>query len=456
MAISAFAQLHSDLTDHVTGLPRYASALVEIPHLARRQEADRALGVIAFAILPDAALYRLTPETAQALRADVSRRIAELLKEKDRLYTISHWEWLAVLPDLPSSAPLPLAMLKLAHLFADPVSTPAGPVALQVSCGGALWPDHGEDALHLVQSARIARLAASRDGAGQALYDPGMEHNDAGQQALHAELALALGSGRGLGLHLQPQVGLADGTCVGCEALLRWQRDNGEWVPPQRTLAIVERLGLRSAFTRWLLQQAMQLLTRLDEAGVAITLSVNLSASDLLDTELPDLVSQSLATWEIPPERLLLELTETAMVEETQQVVDVLERLRTAGLRLSLDDFGTGYAGMSYLQRLPVQEVKIDRSFVSNAGESKKDREIIAAIVKLAHRLKMSVIAEGVETAAVAAVIARLGGDRAQGFLYARPMAVDAFIAWWRSHRPEPALSEPARKRGTPRRPLSA
>lgn len=434
MHTSPFAQLHNDLTDHVTGLPRYASALVEIPHLARGQQAEHVLGVITLTINPTPAVLRLTPESTQQLRIEITRLLSSLLKPKDRLYSISHWEWLAVLPDLVSSAPLTMAMIRLESLFNDSIESAGGRLALDVSCGGALWPAHGSDALHLVQSARIARLTATREKTGHAIYDPEMEHMETGELSLHRELQHALAGSPGLSLHLQPQIDLLSGKCIGCEALLRWQRPNGEWISPPRTLAIIERLGLRASFTRWLLQQAMQVLKLLSDAGIAIPISINLSASDLLDAELPDLVAQSLATWEIPPERLLLELTETLMVEETPQVAEVLQRLRAMGLHLSIDDFGTGYAGMSYLQRLPVQEVKIDRSFVCQADASAKDREIIAAIIKLAHRLKMGVIAEGVETTEIAEVIAGLGCDRAQGFLYTAALAAEDMVSWWQAN----------------------
>lgn len=458
MTASSFADLHNDLIDHITGLPRYAAALVEIPHLARQFGGDRTLGVMVIAAAADPGLYRLTPEAGHRLRADLTGQLKGLLRPADRLYSVSHWEWLAVLPDLPSSAPLQLAMLKVDGHFIDPLPTIQGRLAVRIVCGGAVWPDDGEDALHLIQSARIARLMAEREGHGHALYARAMERADADQQNLHSELQATLAGAPGLSLHLQPQIDLASGACIGCEALLRWQRSNGDQVPPPHTLAAIERLGQRGAFTRWLLQQAAQIQHRLAAAGIGISLSINVSAHDLLDPELPDLIAQSLATWEIAPERLLLELTETLMVEETPLVVDVLQRLRRQGLRLAIDDFGTGYAGMSYLQRLPVQEVKIDQCFVRQAEESKKDREIIAAIVRLARRLKMDVLAEGVETAGMAGVVAELGCKRAQGYLFARPMPVDDFIAWWRDHQGHPVLwsGRGARKRGRPRKPRPA
>jgi diguanylate cyclase len=261
-----------------------------------------------------------------------------------------------------------------------------------------------------------------------------MEKTDAIHLQLHAELPRALAGAGGLAICLQPQVDLNNGHCLGCEALLRWQLPSGENIAPNHTLATVERLGLRSEFTRWLLQQAVQVQSRLRAEGVAVLLSVNLSAHDLLDDELPDLIVQALSTWELAPECLLFELTETLMIEDTDQVMKVLFRLRKMGLHLSVDDFGTGYASMSYLQRLPVQEVKIDQSFVRYAETSERDREIIASLAQLAHRLGMLVVAEGIETAEVAAIVTQLGCDRGQGYYYGKGMPVDEFISWWRSN----------------------
>lgn len=459
MAASAFARLHDDLTDPVTGLPRYASALVEIAHLARHQTGDRAIGIVSFAVRPSPSLYRLPPEAAQRLRASITGLLAQLVKEKDRLYSLAHWEWLAVLPDLPSSAPVLLFMLHLRGLFAEPLVGIDGSISLHTDCGGAVWPDDGLDAMHLVQSSRVARLATAAGGGEPALYDKSMEGNDAAHQELLADLKGALTNGQGLSLFLQPQIAMADRTCVGCEALLRWQRPGGEWIPPPQVLAAVEQLGLRGAFSRWLLQRAIQTHRSLLQAGIDIVLSINLSASDLLDAELPDLIAQSLATWDIPPASLLLELTETAMVEQTKQVMDALQTLRAMGLRLSIDDFGTGYAGMSYLQRLPVEEVKIDRCFITHIDESERDREIVRAIVRLAHRLKMRVVAEGVETPRAAAAVARLRCERAQGYLYAKPLPLEEFIAWWHDwarQRESERISGSARKRGRSRKPRSA
>lgn len=420
--------------DPVTSLPRLAAALADIARSAHALKDSRCLGVVDFNVLRDAALFRLTHEADTRLRADITRRLMGALRPQDRLYSAGRWEWLIVLEDMPSGAPMTMAMVRLDALFADPLLLFDGNyLSLKISCGGALCPDDGDNPRHLVQSARIAALAASQNGTHYASYEPSMEPTDPTQLQLHTELPRALAGIGGLSLYLQPQVNLANGLCVGCEGLLRWVLPSGERIDPNRTLAAVERLGLRGAFTRWLLQQAMQTQTRLRDEGIDILLSVNLSGNDLLDPELPDLMTQTLETWSLPADCLLLELTETLMIEDTEQVMEVLNRLRAMGFSLSVDDFGTGYASMSYLQRLPVQEVKIDQSFVRQAESSTRDREIIASLIQLAHRLNLIVVAEGIETPQIGAIIGGLGCDRGQGYLYGKGMPVEEFVPWWRS-----------------------
>lgn len=416
-----------------TGLPSLPVAWEDINRLSQQLDPADCLGLIVLAVQPDPVLLRLSPEASHELRLEITRRIESALRPQDRLYATDHWEWLVVLANLPSSAPLMLALIRLDALFAEPLhSRDESLLLLRVACGGALCPDDGTDARHLVQSARIACLTADRAGTRYATYAPAMEQIDTIQQKLHAELPRALNGAPGLSLFLQPQIDLADGRCRACEALLRWQLPSGEWIPPAHALSLVERFGLRGKFMRWLLQQAMQIQARLRAEGIRLVLAINLSANDLLDAELPELIEQTLATWDLKPDCLLLELTETLMIEDTGEVIEILDRLRRQGFHLSVDDFGTGYASMSYLQRLPVQEVKIDQSFVRHAERSERDREIIASVVQLAHRLGMLVVAEGVETEAIAAIVKELGCDRAQGYRYATALSPEHFIAWWR------------------------
>lgn len=414
-------------------LPGLPVALSEIPLFARRTDGS-SLGVIVFNVHPDTAFYRLSPESSLRLRQLITLRLNEKLRATDRLFSISSMEWLIVLPGLRSSATLTMAMLKLRQLFDERSLVVDGIVLrLPVSCGAAIHPEDGDDALYLVQSARIAALHAARSGTGGELYGSGMEELDDRLKHFDHELRVAFSNDDGLELYLQPQVEAQSGWCAGAEALLRWKRDNGEWVSPPELLAAIERLGLRQRFNRWLFMMAGQIAQKLVLSGIDIRLSVNLSANDLLDPEVPDLLEQALKTWNIPSDLIRLEITETSMVQDTESVMDVLLRLRQLGASLSIDDFGTGFSGMSHLKNLPVQEVKVDQSFVQNIVESKRDQEITGSIIRLSHRLGLHVVAEGVETLEAANLLRDLGCEWLQGYLFAPAMPVAQFIDWYKA-----------------------
>jgi len=434
MSNGPFLSREHDRIDQATGLPRMPGALAELPSLMRSNRSDRIIGIVALAMVPTPLFFRQSADALHKLRVETSLQIGALLRPQDRIYAVSQREWLIILPDLISSAALSLAMVRLRDgLNALPSPIQCSKHLPRLALGSAQWPADGSDPVFLLQSARIARLMAEQGESDIQAYDPAMEFESDDERELLNELRRSLQTNQSLQLYLEPQIEIASGQCTGAEGLLRWQREDGEWVAPQRTLELIDRLGMRQVFNRWLLHQATQIQLELAEQGINIVLSINLSANDLLDVELPDMIGQALATWDIDPSRLLLEITETAMVEESWQVTDVLERMRQLGLRLSIDDFGTGYAGMSYLQRLPVQEVKIDQMFILQAAESDKAREIISAIIQLANRLNMSVTAEGVETQAAFDILAGLGCGFAQGYLISEAIALSDFIAWWKA-----------------------
>ena len=438
MANSRFKTRQSDRTDRVTGLPRLPAALAELPAMMRDNTAERLLGVISIAVVPDTLLFRHSLDAVHRLRVEASRRIRASLRPQDRLYAVSQREWLIVLPNLLSPAALTLAMVRLRErLLALSQDTPGISHLPRLALGAARWPQDGQEPLFLVQSARIARLVAEQCNEEMRDYAPEMESESDEARQMLDELRGVLRDRQGLQLFLQPQVDIASGRCHGAEALLRWQRSNGEWVPPPVILDAIDRLGERQNFNRWLIQQAIHTQLALRGRGIAIQLSINLSANDLLDAELPEMLGQTLATWDVPAASLTLEITETMMVEESWQVIDVLERLRQLGVSLSIDDFGTGYAGMSYLQRLPVQEVKIEQMFVRQAQDSDKAREIITSIIQLASRLQMTIVAEGVEDADTLQLLADLGCRSAQGYHFSRPLPLIGFIDWlWQRSTP--------------------
>jgi diguanylate cyclase len=414
----------------------FPDALSDIATLTRAS-GDALFGVIAFAVSVDPTLIRLPPESTQRLRVEITHCLSSRLRATDNLYAIGIWEWLAVLPEMRSSAVLTLAMLRLRRVFEEQALTVDGMVlSLRTACGAALHPDDGDDALHLIQSARIACLQANQLDQGSLFYNRNMENTGESLQILDRELSTAFNTGNGLELYLQPQIDVASQHCVSAEALLRWQRNNGEWVAPPSVLMAIERQGLRHRFNRWLFQRASEICGKLAEADIHITLSINLSANDLHDPEIPDLLQQALATWDIKPSSVQVEITETVMVEETKGVLEVLQRIRELGINLSIDDFGTGFSGMSYLKNLPVQEVKIDQMFIRQIAHSPKDREIADSIIQLAHRLGMDVVAEGVETVEAATIVSEMGCNRLQGWLFSKALALSDFIDWHHARHP--------------------
>ncbi|MDR2165362.1 MAG: EAL domain-containing protein [Zoogloeaceae bacterium] len=415
--------------DPEPGFSHIRQAIVDLAALQRKAPSG-CHGLVIVTLPANAGLLRLSAEYAETLHRDIAWRLAGVLRARDQLYTLSPWEWLAILPSLPSPAAVSLAMLKMHRVFLQSAAQcPHRDPDFQIACGAAACPEHGDDPQHLIQSARIAALNASAANDWSALYHFDMEQRSVHRARLIRQLQEALQKNE-LQLFLQPQIDLADQRCRHAEALLRWRQPGDGWTNPARIVELLEEAGLRPHFNRWLFQQAALCLARFADVDRSFGLSINLTANDLLDPEVPDLIGQALATWRVSPERLTLEITETAAVREAREVENVLLRLRGLGIRLSIDDFGTGHANMSYLQRMPVQEIKVDKSFI--ASDTPRNREIARSIMELAHKLGLEVVAEGVETPEILDFLRELACERLQGFLYSPALPLEEFLSWRR------------------------
>jgi EAL domain-containing protein (putative c-di-GMP-specific phosphodiesterase class I) len=221
------------------------------------------------------------------------------------------------------------------------------------------------------------------------------------------------------------------------EALLRWQHAAGETVAPQFIVEIAEEAGVSPQFSRWLVTRAARTLAEFALEGIPLRLSINLTANDLRDEELPDMIEQALTIWNVPADRLTLELTESAMISDEQHSLGILYRLRDLGCRLAVDDFGTGYSSMAYLRQLSLNELKIDQLFVRRMDESPQDREIVRSMIQLAQGLRLEVVAEGVETKGTWTLLSEYGCQRVQGYYFSKPIAVTEFVRWWHERRGE-------------------
>jgi predicted signal transduction protein with EAL and GGDEF domain len=293
---------------------------------------------------------------------------------------------------------------------------------LEASLGIALSPWHGTDVEELLRNADIAMYVAKEVKAGAVVFTPEEHTTGRARLTVLGDLRTALEATDELFLHFQPKVTLDGERVEGLEALLRWQHPERGLIPPSEFIPIAEGTGIIIRLTERVLGMALRAMRGWLDSGLAVPVAVNLSARCLLDASLPDLVSRLLREHGVPAALLRLEVTESAVMSDAARCTDVLQRLHELGVRLSIDDFGTGYSSMVHLRRLPVDELKIDRSFVLGMTTMPADAVLVRTAIDLGHNLGLTVVAEGVEGLEHAAALRDLGCDVAQGYHYAWPM----------------------------------
>jgi diguanylate cyclase (GGDEF)-like protein len=316
----------------------------------------------------------------------------------------------------------------------------AASIGMAWRAGRASVPGDGGDPVEvLLQQADAAMYDAKRSGTGVAVYDSARHAESSRHLALVEELRTAIDSGQ-LVLHHQPQVDVATGRVVGVEALVRWAHPLRGLLKPADFLPLAEVRGLMRQLTDEVLRLAVAQAGEWQGAGRDLRVSVNLSASNLLDTDLPRRVAGLLRRAGVPPEQLVLEVTESVLLSDPERSLAVVARLADLGVAVSIDDFGTGYSSLAYLRDLPVAELKLDRSFTVDLLTDARTEAIVASTVALAHRLGLRVVAEGVEHAATLDHLAYLGCDESQGYLHSAPLPADRLDAWLEAAEGAPRL----------------
>jgi len=377
----------------------------------------------------------------------VAERLQQVVREGDVVARLGGDEFALLMPDADLGLAQQVAQ-RIATAFELPLKIDDHTVDLSAGLGLAGWPLHAGDADALLSRAEVAMYAAKRRTAGAQVYDPAVDTTSALNLSLLSELRRAL-DGNELRLYLQPKIDIATGGVSGAEALVRWQHPVRGLVPPMQFIPFAEQTGFIRQLTLWMFDRAANEQVALAMLGVR-RVSVNLSTRDLLDQDLPDKLDAILRRHRAVADGFCLEITESAIMDDPQRAEATLNRLAERGFKLSIDDFGTGYSSLAYLKRLPVNELKIDKSFVMAMETDPGDAKIVRSTIDLAHNLGLTVVAEGIENAAVLALLHTLDCDEGQGYHMSKPLPVAEFQDWvarWQARPPAPA-GTPAGLRG--------
>ena len=431
--LSQMAELNRYQAHHdaLTGLPNRLAFHDEVERAiaASRRRGPFAVVLIdvdRFKQINDSLGHRAGDELLQQLATN----LGEVVQAPNKLARLGGDEFGVLLHGLSHTAGGWANVLeRIKSVFDQPHLVEGVPIVVEASVGIAVHPTHGRGVDDLLRRAEVAMYVAKEGGREHAVYTAGEDSNDAGKLALLGELRRAI-SERELVLHYQPIVDQRTNKTTRAEALLRWEHPVHGLIPPSEFLPLAETTGLIKPLTLYVLDEAARQCAAWDASGHALDLSVNLSTRNLSEPDLVDNVLGTLGRRGVDPSRITLEITESAVMADPAGTKEVLVRLSAGGVRLAIDDFGAGFTSMSHLAHLPIDEIKIDRSFIHDLLTDAQDRAIVRSIACLSHDLDLEVVAEGVETWDVLHDLRDLGCDYVQGYFFTCPLPADEFSAW--------------------------
>ena len=417
---------HNALHDPLTGLPNRALAMERLGSAisARRGVVLIYLGIENYRVINES----FGPEGGERIMRESARVMLDALRERDTAARITGNEFLLLLESTQVDVGVALAD-RLYALLKRPLSIDGHEVLLEVCMGIAIYPLNGQSAEELISRAAIAcRDAAALPGYLQ-VYQQDRDLAHQRQIQLIRDLRSAASDGQ-LQLYYQPKMDIRSGHVRQAEALLRWQHPELGMVSPAEFIPLAERTGSMFLLTGWVIEEGIRQLSAWNRKGLHMQLSLNISAEDLHGENLLMTVERLLKRYQLSAEQLIFEITESTAMRDPEHSLNVLEKLRDGGISLSVDDFGTGYSSLAHLKRLPVQELKIDQSFIRNLDETSEDAVIVRSTIEMSHNLGLKVVAEGVEYQHTLELLERWHCDTAQGYLISRPMDAVAFEAW--------------------------
>jgi diguanylate cyclase (GGDEF)-like protein len=361
----------------------------------------------------------------------IGSRLHSVLRNGETVARLGGDEFAILLPEVADRQAVVPVVRRVLKVLEEPVVV--GGLALQVeaSIGIALFPEHGKTVDAVMRAADVAMYVTKEARSGYEFYDAAAhEHrHDAGRLALIGELRRAMDETE-LVLYYQPKVDLATGRAKGVEALARWHHPERGLLSPDEFIPLAERSNLLRPMTLYLLDTALKQCNAWRMKGLNVSVAVNLSMQNMLDLRLPNDLARLLTSWRLPPGSLELEITESTIMGDHRRATTILTRLNNMGVKLTIDDFGTGYSSLAYLQQLPVEAVKIDKSFVLAMSEDPGNAMIVKSTIDLGHNLGLEVVAEGVEDNSVYNQLAALGCDYAQGYFLSRPLSPEKITKW--------------------------
>jgi diguanylate cyclase (GGDEF)-like protein/PAS domain S-box-containing protein len=426
---------HQALHDSLTSLPNRVllnDRLVHALEMACRWSEPMAL------LLLDLDRFKEVNDTlghqvGDDVLVDVAKRLVKAIRASDTVARIGGDEFAVLLPavtDLPNAR---MVAERIVKGLSEPLHVLDGlTLDVGVSIGIALYPDHAEEAGKLMQCADVAMYTAKQAQLGISLYDEDKDNHSVRHLTLTGALRRAIENDE-LCFHYQPKIDIKTLEVKSVEALARWDHPEHGPIPPQEFVLHAERTGLIEALTLWAFGTALRKIVAWKESGLDLSIAVNLSARNLHEENLPDILEKLLTEHSVEPRSLILELTESALMMDPEGAYRVVDRLAGMGIRLSIDDFGTGYSSLAYLRLLPVQELKIDQSFVRGMTDNEEDLVIVRSTIDLAHNLGLQVVAEGIETGEHIEKLQELGCDLGQGFHISRPITAPKLEEWLQS-----------------------
>ena len=421
-------------SDPVTGLPnrvRFRELVQEAVATGQRESCPVAV------LLLNLDRFREVNDTLGHDRGDsllqkVGIRLRSTLFAPDVIARLGGNEFGILLPRLAAVDDVRHVIKKLQHFLEAPFILDEIPIIVEASLGVATMPEHAGDADTLLQRADIAMYRAKQMASGYAVYTPEYDRRSPERLGLMAELRAAI-EGDQLLLHFQPKVEIKTGCIVGTEALVRWQHPRHGLLMPDKFIVAAEQTGLIGPLTRWVLTDALNKCQGARREGIELRVSVNLSARSLHDPHLLEMIEEALKASGAEPGQLTLEITESAIVLDPKRAEEALVALNRLGIRISIDDFGTGYTSLASIKYLPVNEIKIDKSFVLGMLANNSDAMIVRSVIDLGHNLGLRVVAEGVETKEMLDALAALGCDEAQGYFISRPQECELLKGWFQT-----------------------